>query len=241
MLPAQSENGDTTINIPPHLSGQSRAHTSSQLHLDSLNGESSPIPRVIVPPPPPPQRRYLDDVYACHYAPLPSTHYPVYPQPSVPKPSYRCNEELQRYPQRCRDDYNHRCSEGNLLANEQHQQQQRYWSDVHKYFRRKAFDDAEVHKYAYPTEDRCLEHPGSFIGNRILSPGGLPILGQTALGLVVNRFGSGTLVDPHQRQYMHPYVEPSFCPCEGSGIIDKEDYLDARFMMHNSMSDSDDM
>ncbi|XP_032452609.1 palmitoyltransferase ZDHHC9 isoform X1 [Nasonia vitripennis] len=236
------------------------------------------------------------------------------PPPPTQKPSYRCEENLQRYPQRCREEYYHRCSESNLLAERYAETQHKYWSDVHKYLQRyseeplnKSIDEAELGKpVGYPvtssattdlqkfpqcySEDplrvsvpssgahsqrslkyaaglRCPEpytgrssfkYPkssGGFLGNRILSPGGLPMIGHTAIDLVVNKFGSNSLDHHHQLHRAgsgsehhhfahHPYVEQStFCPCEtgsSAGLErDEEEYLEGRYMMNTSMTDSD--
>ena len=320
--------------------------------LESINGESvaSASSNHHLP-------RYLDELspYSCQYsshdtyasvkynpargcvAPVPGDtspwdqhSNPRSPRPPLEKPSYRCEENLQRYPQRCREEYYHRCSESNLMtergyesssssSHQVQQQQHKYWSDVHKYLQRyseepltKTVDDAELRKLGYLThglsqtttttttttdlqkfpqcysEDplrvavaaphsqqslkyapglRCPEHHGGsfkypsasksagFLANRILSPGGLPMIGHTAIGLVVNKFGSGPLDHhhlhrgggsaEHQHFAHHAYEQSSFCPCEsgtaGSVGRDEEEYLDGRYMMNNSMSDSDDM
>lgn len=299
------------------VSNQQHQPQQLQQHLESINGESSnQVAQHQLP-------RYLDDLpsYSCQYASEaydPSVKYDSprscsgspWDQRSNRSPrlpdvqKFRCEENLQRYPQRCREEYYHRCSESNLsddryVESLQHQQQQeqqhKYWSDTNEYLQRYP-EDKTVMDDPYPTttttdlqkfpqyysEDplrpiykypspplpglRCPDHYSKYISakpnsgfftNRILSPGGLPMIGQTAIGLVVNKFGSGPL-DHHYHHHQlsrdndvehghyshHPYPEQSgFCPCESSvnanASRDDEEYLDARYMMNNSISDSD--
>lgn len=256
---------------PDHHLQQQQQH---QLTLDSMNGESG-------------SPRYLDldypcgqfpvalgpDPYSLAYKPSPRSTSPWDNQPQQPqaqpqKPTYRCEEHLQRYPQRCRDEYYHRCSEGNL------------WDEP----RRGCYPEDELDLQKFPqcySEDplrptttsqvrRCSDHhQQQQQQHRILSPGGLPMLGHAAIGLVVNRFGSGPLVEQQRRgiemqqqqQQRHygglqlggsgVYDGQSsggpFCPCEagqggsvGAGRDMAGEYLDARYVLGHELSDSDD-
>lgn len=309
-LTGSTNNLVTNQQHPPQLQQQQ----PPQLHLESINGESSNLGAQHQPP------RYLEDIpsYSCQYssdayAPNIKYHSPrscsgsPWDQKSNRSPhlpdaqKFRCEENLHRYPQRCREEYYHRCSESNLTNDRyaeslQQQHQHKYWSDANEYLQRYPEDKTSIDDpyptttttdlqkfpqyysedplrpiYKYPSPPlpglRCPDHyskylttkPNSgFFTNRILSPGGLPMIGQTAIGLVVNKFGSGPLDHYHHHQlnrdnafehthYVHqPYAEQSgFCPCETSANAntnrDDEEHLDARYMMNNSMSDSDDI
>lgn len=83
---------------------------------------------------------------------------------------------------------------------------------------------------------RCTEHSLKYpiskniLPARILGTGGIPIIGQTAIGLVVNRFGSGPLTNDLS------YTENSLCPSDST----EEDLLNRRFIM-SSLSDNEDI
>ncbi|XP_071575838.1 palmitoyltransferase ZDHHC9 isoform X2 [Temnothorax nylanderi] len=83
---------------------------------------------------------------------------------------------------------------------------------------------------------RCAEHSLKYpitkniLPARILGTGGIPIIGQTAIGLVVNRFGSGPLTNNLS------YAENSLCPSDST----EEDLLNRRFIM-SSLSDNEDI
>jgi palmitoyltransferase ZDHHC9/14/18 len=80
--------------------------------------------------------------------------------------------------------------------------------------------------------DHGLKYPISknILPARILGTGGIPIIGQTAIGLVVNRFGSGPLTNNLS------YAENSLCPSDST----EEDLLNRRFIM-SSLSDNEDI
>ncbi|XP_032686335.1 palmitoyltransferase ZDHHC5-like isoform X1 [Odontomachus brunneus] len=80
--------------------------------------------------------------------------------------------------------------------------------------------------------DHTLKYPISknILPARILGTGGIPIIGQTAIGLVVNRFGSGPLTNNLS------YAENSLCPSDST----EEDLLNRRFIM-SSLSDNEDI
>ncbi|XP_018058921.1 PREDICTED: uncharacterized protein LOC108694132 isoform X2 [Atta colombica] len=77
---------------------------------------------------------------------------------------------------------------------------------------------------------RCTEHSLKYpitkniLPARILGTGGIPIIGQTAIGLVVNRFGSGPLTNNLS------YTENSLCPSDST----EEDLLNRRFIMSST-------
>lgn len=232
---------------------------------------------------------------------------------SIHKPLYRCEENIQFYPQRCREEYNQRCSESNLMTREQRyveqqQQEQKYWADVHRYFQRfskdqeqskplaendlkkfpqfysedplrvpfvRTYKDAPIasmsmtsHCPDYQTRLGYKYHAASkngFFTNRILSPSGLPMLGQAAIGIVVKKFGSGPLDNypSHHQQFYHTASteyrdynsrvlsynaeQSDFCPCESGAETESEDrveeelYIDERYVSSTLLSDCDNM
>ena len=66
--------------------------------------------------------------------------------------------------------------------------------------------------------------------SRILGTEGMPIIGQNAIGLAVNRFGSGPLTNAFS------YADNTLCPNDNT----EEDLLNRRFIM-SSISDNDDI
>lgn len=84
-----------------------------------------------------------------------------------------------------------------------------------------------VHGLKYPISKNLLP---TVVMSRILGAGGMPIMGQNAVGLAVNRFGSSHLANTFS------YAENSLCPSDGTD----EDLLNRRFIM-SSMSDNDDI
>ncbi|XP_033343425.1 probable palmitoyltransferase ZDHHC14 isoform X1 [Bombus vosnesenskii] len=84
-----------------------------------------------------------------------------------------------------------------------------------------------VHGLKYPISKNLLP---TVVMSRILGAGGMPIIGQNAIGLAVNRFGSGPLNNTFS------YVENSLCPNDST----EEDLLNQRFIM-SSISDNDDI
>nr|XP_034183461.1 palmitoyltransferase ZDHHC9 isoform X1 [Osmia lignaria] len=84
-----------------------------------------------------------------------------------------------------------------------------------------------VHGLKYPISKNLLP---TVVMSRILGAGGMPIIGQNAIGLAVNRFGSGPLTNTFS------YAENSLCPSDST----EEDLLNRRFIM-SSMSDNDDI
>ncbi|KAK0182870.1 hypothetical protein PV327_000959 [Microctonus hyperodae] len=175
------------------------------------------------------------------------------------KYNYRCDDNLHKYPQRCRDEYQ-RCSDNNLIY-EQYTIDNKYGVDFRKYPRGYSEDmlrsrDTEYmayvdlqkfpqrycedsfrppqsaqtlkynnlrynqHEFKYPTSKNILP-------NRILSSGGIPIIGQAAMDLV-NRFGSVPLNNDMV------YAENS--PCFSDNV--ENDHMNRRFIV-DSISDND--
>lgn len=84
-----------------------------------------------------------------------------------------------------------------------------------------------VHGLKYPISKNLLP---TVVMSRILGAGGMPIIGQNAIGLAVNRFGSEPLTNAFS------YTENSLCPNDST----EEDLLNQRFIM-SSISDNDDI
>ena len=84
-----------------------------------------------------------------------------------------------------------------------------------------------VHGLKYPVSKHLLP---AVVMPRILGPGGVPIIGQSAIGLAVNAFGSGPLTNNFS------YAENSLCRSNGA----ENDFLNQRFIT-SSMSDNDDI
>ncbi|XP_012272727.1 palmitoyltransferase app isoform X1 [Orussus abietinus] len=111
-------------------------------------------------------------------------------------------------------------------------------TDLQKFPRRYSEDPTlVVHAHHGPRygnfgcNDHGLGYPlaRSILPSRILGAGGIPIIGQTAIGLVVNGFGSGPLEKDS-------YAENSLCASEST----EEDFLNRRFIL-GSVSDNDDI
>ncbi|XP_012344757.2 palmitoyltransferase app isoform X2 [Apis florea] len=78
-----------------------------------------------------------------------------------------------------------------------------------------------VHGLKYPISKNLLP---TVVMSRILGAGGMPIIGQNAIGLAVNRFGSGPLTNAFS------YAENSLCPNDNI----EEDLLNRRFIMSST-------
>ena len=137
--------------------------------------------------------------------------------------------DLQKYPQRYSEDtLRYREDEPN-----------RTYIDLQKFPQRYREDPSRLshsqHTLKY-NNLRCTQHGSkypmskSILPNRILGTGGIPIIGQTAISLVVNRFGSAPL------NHEMAFAENSLYPSEST----EEDMLNRRFIM-GSMSDNDDI
>ena len=150
---------------------------------------------------------------------------------------YRCEENLenlQNYPQRCREEY-HRFSENNLIFDHKYDYDFREYprgysedqlkvderetcTDLQKFPQRYSEDPLRVshsqHTLKY-NNFRCTDHglnfkyPGTkgILPSRILAAGGIPIISQAAIGLVVNKFGSKSDLS---------CTENSLCPDEST-------------------------
>ncbi|XP_071633359.1 palmitoyltransferase ZDHHC9 isoform X2 [Temnothorax longispinosus] len=136
--------------------------------------------------------------------------------------------DLQKYPQRYSEDpLRYRISEKNG------------YTDLQKFPQCYSEDPLRLsqspHMLKY-NNLRCAEHSLKYpitkniLPARILGTGGIPIIGQTAIGLVVNRFGSGPLANNLS------YAENSLCPSDST----EEDLLNRRFIM-SSLSDNEDI
>lgn len=137
--------------------------------------------------------------------------------------------DLQKYPQRYSEDpIRYRCEEP------------KNYTDLQKFPQRYSEDPLRIssagqHSLKY-NHLRCSDHnlkypiSKSILPTKILGAGGIPMIGQTAIGLVVNRFGSGPLSGDLS------FTGNSICASEST----EEDLLNQRFIM-GSMSDTDDI
>ncbi|XP_048510530.1 palmitoyltransferase app isoform X2 [Athalia rosae] len=136
--------------------------------------------------------------------------------------------DLQKYPQTYSEDpIRYKCEEP------------KNYTDLQKFPQRYSEDPLRIpytgHSLKY-NHFRCSDHnlkypiPKSILPGKILGAGGIPMIGQTAIGLVVNRFGSGPLTSDLS------FTENSICASEST----EEDLLNQRFIM-SSMSDTDDI
>lgn len=292
------ENGDflqangISIETAPtnELTGSMNNLVSGQRspRIESLNGELRVTARC------PPEdiikypRQYINETYLTRY---PSRLTTLAPQDrfkseqfretdklnaDLKKYSYTCDENIQKYPQRCREEY-HRCSDNNLIY-DQFSIERKFAVDLQKYparysedtlrgyrddnnvddddepnntndhyidlrkFPQRYRDDPNT-KFSNPQHTlkynnlRCAQHPPKYpITKNILparllgSGGGIPIIGQTAISLVVNRFGSAPL------SHEMAFAENSLCPNDAT----EEDLLNRRFII-GSISDNDDI
>ncbi|XP_024945903.1 palmitoyltransferase app isoform X2 [Cephus cinctus] len=136
--------------------------------------------------------------------------------------------DLQKYPQRYSEDPLRYKSDDPKV-----------YTDLQKFPQRYSEDPLRIshspHTLKY-NNLRCTDHgfkypiTKSILPGKILGAGGIPIIGHTAIGLVVNRFGSEPLANDLS------YAENSFCSNESA----EEDLLNRRFIM-SSMSDNDDI
>ncbi|XP_008551406.1 palmitoyltransferase ZDHHC9 isoform X1 [Microplitis demolitor] len=276
-------------NIPSHvdndLTGSMNNLVSGQRspRIESLNGEltlMNQLPRCPVELPK--YRQYTNEVYIQKYStPRRCAQDRVQPgdayaaeierlNAEVQKFNYKCEETLQRYPQRCREEYQ-RCSENNLIHNQQqYTVEQKYAIDLKKYPRgysedylkyggigddddddnyRKSIDlqkfpqrysEDPSRQYHSPqtfkyNNLRCNQHGFKYpittniLPNRILGSGNIPMIGQNAIGLVVNRFGSAPL------NYDMAFMDNnSICPGERA-----EDNLMNRHFIVSPLNDND--
>ncbi|XP_066586545.1 palmitoyltransferase ZDHHC9 isoform X1 [Prorops nasuta] len=120
------------------------------------------------------------------------------------KPVEQAYPDLQKFPQ---------CYSEDRLRSSHSQQSMKYNNN----FR------CSDHGFKYPIS-RGLLPP------KILGTGGIPMIGQAAIGLVVNRFGSGPLTNNIG------YMENSFCPSDAT----EDDLLNGRYVM-SSLSDNEDI
>lgn len=141
---------------------------------------------------------------------------------------YKYPVDLQKYPQRYSEDpLRQKCEE------------LKSYTDLQKFPQRYSEDPLRIshtgHSLKY-NHLRCSDHnlkypiSKSILPAKILGAGGIPMIGQTAIGLVVNRFGSGPLSNDLS------FTGNSLCASEST----EEDLLNQRFIM-SSMSDTDDI
>lgn len=229
----QVPNGITTMsesngNLSETTSNLVSSGAPSSPHVDSVNGELNSVRWSAVEDKAAyfPTRRYAYDYY--YGTPSRVTFAPE----SVPLnhnnnieacvaedhmsqhkySSYSCEENLQKYHQRCRDEY-YRCSDNNFLHNHysfETAQPVKYpprYSDVSfhelcKFPQRKYSEQSLQHLPKY-NNSQCSEHSKystgafNFLPNKVLPSMAIPMIGHTAMEMVVNNFDSTSSMLPN--------------------------------------------